>query len=96
MPLNPTNAQDGVTIVETTKIALTGCVSSSRVEHLSRAQKLKRALKHCRTKYKHKKSKKRLACEKQARKKYGPIKHGEKKAAHKGAKSSSASPARRP
>jgi DNA-binding beta-propeller fold protein YncE len=40
---------------------------------LTRAQKLAKALKTCRTKYKHDKGK-RQGCEKQARKKYGPIK----------------------
>lgn len=46
---------------------------------LTRAQKLAKALKTCRTKYKHSKSK-RSACEKQARKKYGPVKTAGKKA----------------
>jgi WD40-like Beta Propeller Repeat len=42
---------------------------------LTRAQKLAKALKQCRTKYKAKSKKsKRLTCEKQARKKYGPPK----------------------
>jgi DNA-binding beta-propeller fold protein YncE len=47
----------------------------------TRAQKLAKAIKSCRTKYKKQKSK-RLACEKQAKKKYGPA---AKKASHSSA-----------
>ena len=47
---------------------------------LTRAQKLAKALKSCRTKYKQKSKKsKRLACEKQAKKKYGPAGKNAKK-----------------
>jgi hypothetical protein len=56
---------------------------------LTRAQKLSKALKTCKTKFKHKK-KKRQACEKQARKQYGA-----KKAKKSKAKKSSATAARR-
>jgi hypothetical protein len=74
-PVMPTVivGQNGATIEQTTKIALIGCgsVLSSKVKKLSRAQMLAKALKACRTKYKKKKSK-RLTCEKQAHKKYGP------------------------
>jgi DNA-binding beta-propeller fold protein YncE len=45
---------------------------------LTRAQKLAKALKACRTKYKKQKSK-RVGCEKQARKKYGPARKSAKK-----------------
>jgi hypothetical protein len=69
-------AQNGKPIEQTTKIALTGCggVLPYKAKKLTRAQKLAKALKACRTKYKSKSKKsKRLACEKQARKKYGPL-----------------------
>jgi hypothetical protein len=45
----------------------------AKAKPLTRTQKLAKALKACRTKYKSKK-KKRIACEKLARKKYGPVK----------------------
>jgi hypothetical protein len=70
-------AQSGKPIEQTTQIALTGCggVLPYKAKKLTRAQKLAKALKACRTKYKSKsKKRKRLACEKQARKKYGPLK----------------------
>jgi hypothetical protein len=52
-----------------------------KAKKLTRAQKLAKALKACRTKYKSNgKKSKRIACEKQAHKKYGPLK---KKAAKK-------------
>jgi hypothetical protein len=80
-PVMPTVivGQNGATIEQTTKISLIGCggVLGSKVKKLSRAQMLAKALKACKTKYKKKKSK-RLACEKQAHKKYGP-KHKPKK-----------------
>jgi hypothetical protein len=74
-------AQNGAFISETTKIGESGCaaVKAFHVKKLSRAQHLAKALKSCRSKYKKKKSK-RVACEKQARKKYGPkAKKGSKK-----------------
>jgi hypothetical protein len=66
-------AQNGKTIERTTKIGLTGCggVLGTKVKKLSRAQQLAKALKRCRSSYR-KKQGKRVACEKQARKKYGP------------------------
>jgi ribosomal protein S9 len=78
-------AQDGAVIDQETKVAITGCgaVKASKVTKLSRAQELAKALKKCRTEFKHKKSK-RASCEKQARKKYGPKKA--KKSAKKSSK----------
>lgn len=66
-------AQDGVVISQTTPVTLVGCggVKAVTVHHPSKAELLAKALKSCRTKYKHKKAK-RLACERTARKKYGP------------------------
>ncbi len=66
-------AQDGAFIGQTTNVAILGCgaVKGSKATKLTREQLLAKTLKTCRTKYKHK-QKKRLACEKQARKKYGP------------------------
>jgi hypothetical protein len=78
--------QNGTEIEETTKIALQGCggVLASKTKKLSRSQKLTKALKACRTKYKSKAKKtKRVACEKQARKKYGPLKKTSKKTTSK-------------
>jgi hypothetical protein len=49
---------------------------------LTRAQKLKRALKQCNKRFKHSK-KKLAACKKQAYKKYGPKKSSKHKAAKK-------------
>jgi hypothetical protein len=69
--------QNGTTIEETSKIARIGCggVLPFKAKKLTRAQKLTKALKACRTKYKSKaKKSKRISCEKQARKKYGPLK----------------------
>ena len=84
-------AQDGAVVEQNTPIAVTGCsgVLPSKVVKLTKAQLLAKALKVCRTKYKHKKTK-RLACEKQAHKKYGPAK---KKPAHKSGQSSQQAPA---
>ena len=61
--------QSGSTLTQTTKIAVSGCAAA---KPLTRAQKLANALKACKAKYK-KSKKKRAACEKQARKSYGPI-----------------------
>jgi hypothetical protein len=61
-------AQNGAQITQTTKIAVAGC---AKVKTLTRAEKLKKALKAC---HKDKKKAKRTTCEKQARKKYGPPK----------------------
>lgn len=66
-------AQNGAHISETTPVTIVGCggVKAVTVHHPSKAELLAKALKSCRTKYKHKKAK-RLACEKAARKKYAP------------------------
>jgi hypothetical protein len=72
--------QNGAVINQTTNIAVTGCggVLPSKTAKPTRAQLLAKALKACRKdKHKHK----RLACEKQARKRYAP-----KKPAHKTAR----------
>jgi hypothetical protein len=63
--------QNGFKINESTKISVTGC---AKVAALTRAQKLKKALKVC----KRKKGAKRTSCEKQARKRYGPVKRKKK------------------
>ncbi len=78
--------QNGKTIEQTTKIALIGCggVLGAKVRKLSRAQKLAKALTACRSKDKGKaKKSKRIACEKQARKKYGPLPKKTKKSTKK-------------
>ena len=61
--------QNGAVIQQNTPIPVAGCgaVKGSKV---SRAQRLARALKKCRKQFRHRK-KKRVACEKTARKKYG-------------------------
>jgi hypothetical protein len=61
-------AQNGALVNQTTKIAITGC---TKVKTLTRAEKLKKALKACRQ---DKKRAKVVKCEKQARKRYGPVK----------------------
>ncbi len=58
--------QNGAVIRQTTNIVANGCAAS---HPLTRAQLLAKALKTCR---KAKKKSKRVSCEKQARKKYGP------------------------
>jgi hypothetical protein len=75
--------QNGAVITQTTKIAVTGCagVLSSKVK-LTRAQLLRKALKACRKK---KNKRKRIACERQAKKKYGPKAKGKTKAGKKSA-----------
>ena len=54
-------AQNGAVIKQQTKIGLTGCVKASHKVKLTRAQKLKKALKACRKKFKHNKAK-RVSC----------------------------------
>ncbi|MGH2387083.1 MAG: hypothetical protein ACRDIE_02675, partial [Chloroflexota bacterium] len=68
--------QNGAVLKQTTKIAITGC-AKVKTKSLTRAQKLAKALKACKKKPKGKRAK----CEKQARKRYGPIKkkRGKKK-----------------
>jgi hypothetical protein len=64
--------QNGAAIHENTTITVTGC-AKKRV--LTRAQKLKAALKACRKKAKSK----RAACEAKARKQFGPVKRKKRK-----------------
>jgi hypothetical protein len=65
--------QNGTLVNQSTKVTVTGC-PKARV--LTRAQKLALALKAC---HKKPKGSKRQACERQARKKYGPLKKAKKK-----------------
>ncbi len=76
--------QNGAVITQRTKIAVEGCsgVMGKTNKKLTRAQKLSKALKACRKKFKHSKPK-RQKCERVARKHYGPLKKHAKKAAHK-------------
>ena len=73
-------AQNGAVIEQTTNIAATGCggVLASKAVKLTKAQLLAKALKACK---KDKKKRKRLACERQARRRYAT-----KKAVHKTSK----------
>jgi hypothetical protein len=66
--------QNGAPLTETTAISVAGC---AKVKALTRAQKLQKALKACRSKD-HKQAK-RAKCEKAARKQYGPIKKSKTK-----------------
>lgn len=66
--------QNGLLIKQATNIAVKGCTGPS-VKKPTRAQRLKKALKAC---HKKKAKSKRVACEKQARKKYGPKTHKKK------------------
>jgi hypothetical protein len=70
-------AQNGAVIKQETKVGLTGCVAANKAKALSRAQKLKKALRHCSKRFAHNK-KKRAACRKEAYKKYGPKKKASK------------------
>jgi hypothetical protein len=66
-------AQNGLVIHRSTPIGVTGC---AKKKALSRKQKLAAALKACR----HKQAKgKRVACERRARKRYGPVRAGKRK-----------------
>jgi hypothetical protein len=71
MPTSITG-QNGATITQTTKIAITGC---AKKKTLTRAQKLTAALKACKKRAKSK----RAGCEASARKKYGVLKKAKKK-----------------
>ena len=66
--------------------------TTSKPKPLTRAQKLTRALKQCRVRHRHSRHK-RAACEKAARKRYGPLKKAAKKAGRPPARH--ATPARR-
>jgi hypothetical protein len=71
-------AQNGKQIIEKTKLTVTGC-GAVKIKPLTRAQKLKRGLLVCRTKFRTKAKKaKRAACETLARQRYGPIKQAKK------------------
>ena len=63
--------QNGATLNQSTKVAVIGC---PKTKTLTRAQKLALALKACKKKH----GAKRKVCERQARKKYGPIKKAKK------------------
>ena len=65
--------QNGSLLNQATKVNVTGC---PKVKTLTRAQKLALALKACHKQHNHAK---RKACERQARKKYGPVKAKKKK-----------------
>ncbi len=65
-------AQNGAAIHQSTKIGVTGC---AKKKALTRAQKLAAALKVC---HKKAKGRKRTGCERQARRKYGPVKRKKK------------------
>jgi hypothetical protein len=65
--------QNGGTFTQNTKVTVTGC---PKAKVLTRAQKLAIALKAC---HKQHKGKKRVVCERSARKKYGPVKKARKK-----------------
>jgi hypothetical protein len=71
-------AQNGAVIKQETKVGLTGCVAANKAKALSRAQKLKKALRQCNKRFAHNKNK-RAACRKQAYKKYGPKKKSSSK-----------------
>jgi hypothetical protein len=60
--------QNGAVLVQTTKIALTGC-RTVKAKPLTRAQQRARALRACQKKGKQK----RALCEQHARRKYAPI-----------------------
>jgi hypothetical protein len=66
-------AQNGATIHQSTPIGIGGC---AKKKALTRAQKLAAALKACHTKHNHAK---RAACERTARKRFGPVKKGKKR-----------------
>jgi uncharacterized repeat protein (TIGR01451 family) len=71
--------QNGATIKQTTKIGVAGC---AKTKALTRAQKLVKALTVCHKK----KGAKRAACEKAARRQFGPIKRSKSQSGPKGKK----------
>ena len=73
--------QNGAVVNQSTKIAVTGC-KAVKAKPLTRAQKLKAALKVCRTRDKGKskaKRRKRAVCEQVAQRKFGPVKKAKTK-----------------
>ena len=70
--------QNGSLLNQTTKVNVTGC---PKVKVLTRAQKLALALKACHKQHNHAK---RKVCERQARKKYGPLKKAKRAKKRKG------------
>ena len=68
--------QNGVVLNQSTKLQVTGCKTVKKA--LTRAQKLKAALKACRKKYKKNKAR-REKCERTAHQRYGPPTHRQKK-----------------
>ena len=66
--------QNGAKVTQSTALTVTGC---PKAKTLTRAQKLAAALKAC---HKDRQKAKRSKCEKQAHKKYGPVKKTKKKA----------------
>jgi hypothetical protein len=68
-------AQNGAELHQNTNLTVTGCPKAKKAV-LSRAQKLQKALKAC---YKDKNRSKRARCERQARKKYAPVKKKDKR-----------------
>jgi hypothetical protein len=78
-PTIPTEltGQNGAQVNQNTKVTVTGC---PKAKILTRAQKLAIVLKACHTKPK---GSKRTTCERQARKKYGPLKKTKKKTTKK-------------
>ncbi len=65
--------QNGTAVNENVKVAVQGChaVKASKTRRLTRAQKLAKALKACRTKHTHSETA-RTSCEKRARQTYAP------------------------
>ena len=72
-------AQDGAVLEQDTRVTPTGC-GAVKSYKASSAQLLARALKACRSRYRHHRAK-RAACERRARKRY-PAKKAARKAAH--------------
>jgi hypothetical protein len=73
-------AQNGAKINRSTPVSVSGC---AKKKALTRAQKLALALKAC---HRNRSKAKRASCDKQARKKYGPIKRSRPKSAARGKK----------
>ncbi len=75
--------QNGSPLTQDTTVQVTGC-SKTVAKKLTRAQLLAKARQQCRNRYKGRKKRyKRETCERQARKKYGPVKKTKKHAKKK-------------